>query len=67
MEADRELTVPEDLLVFTVLCPAVELVLALLLTVVVDLGTARLFCPEEDVDLVLSFTVEVERLTELLP
>ena len=38
-------TVSDDLLLVTGLCPALELVLALLFTVVVDLGTVPLFCP----------------------
>ena len=40
---DLELTVADDFLFETVLCPAVEPDRALLFTVVVDLGTARLF------------------------
>lgn len=59
---DLELTVADDLLFETVLCPAVEPDRALLFTVVVDLGTARLFWPAEDVVLVLWLTAADERL-----
>ena len=57
-----ELTVSDDLLFETVLCPAVEFVFALLLTVVVDRFTAPLFPPEDEFVL-LSVAVEVDRFT----
>jgi hypothetical protein len=43
LDDGAELTVPDDLLFETVFCPAVELLLALLLTVVVERGVAALF------------------------
>ena len=47
-EADPEFTVSEDdLLLVTVLCPTVEFVFALLLTVVVERFTAPLLSPDD--------------------
>jgi hypothetical protein len=54
-EEDPELTVSDDdLLLVTVLCPADELVLALLLTVVVERFTALLFPPDDRLDVAFS-------------
>jgi hypothetical protein len=59
LEAGLELTVSDDLLLETVLCPTVEFVFALLLTFVVDRFTALLFSPEDEFVL-LSVAVEVD-------
>lgn len=48
---DFRFTDPDDLLFVTVLCPAAELLLALLLTVVVDRGIAALFCLVDELPL----------------
>ena len=54
-EEDPELTVSDDdLLLVTVLCPAEEFVLALLLTVVVERFTALLFPDDDRLDVAFS-------------